>query len=101
MGVLPHFLNVSVFCVLGCALGYLYISVTHFARNWDQIGAKTGPKIDQNWSKIEPSRGQVGVWTGGCTSDMFFTPNLPLLVTEKLIPGANLGPVKNQVGPQN
>ena len=89
------------FCVLGCALGYLYINVTHFARNLDQIGAKTGPKIDQNWSKIEPSWGQVGVWKGGCTSDMFFTPNLHILFPEKLIPGANLEPEKNKVGAQN
>ena len=75
-------------------------NVTQLARNLDQSGAKMGPKIDQNWSKIEPSWGQVGVWKGGCTSDIFFTPNLPRLFTEKLTPGANLGPVQTQLGPR-
>ena len=30
-------------------------NVTQLARNLDQIEANMGPKIDQNWSKIEPS----------------------------------------------
>ena len=76
-------------------------NVTQLARNLDQIGAKMEPKIDHNGSKMEPSWGQVGVCKGAFTSDPVFTPNLPPLYPEKLIPGANLEPEKNQVGAQN
>ena len=75
MGVSQYFLNVSVYLCARLCSGVLCINVTHFARNLDQIGAKTGPKIDQNGSKIEPSWGQVGVCKGAFTSDPVFPKN--------------------------